>query len=70
MTIQALPYIVLAGLLAGSSLIAPPFGVGQFHPITYISLRLVLASLGHLRFYRRRGSATHSERYTELLDFG
>ncbi len=51
MTIQALPYIVLLGFFFGSTLIASRFGVGQFHPTTYIGLRMVLASLGHIAFY-------------------
>ncbi len=51
MTIQALPYILLLGLLFGSSLIASRFGVGQFNPTTYIGLRMALASLGHVTFY-------------------
>ena len=51
MTVQAMPYVVLLGFLFGSTLIASRFGVGQFHPTTYIGLRMVLASLGHLAFY-------------------
>ena len=51
MTVQAIPYVVLLGFLFGSTLIASRFGVGQFHPTTYIGLRMVLASLGHLAFY-------------------
>lgn len=51
MTIQALPYILLLGVLFGSTLIASRFSVGQFHPTTYIGLRLVMASLGHLAIY-------------------
>jgi drug/metabolite transporter (DMT)-like permease len=47
MSIQAIPYIVLLGF----PLIASRFSVGQFHPTTYIGLRLVLASLGHISFY-------------------
>lgn len=48
MTLQALPYILLQGFLFGSTLIASRFGVGQFSPLTYIGLRLVLASLCHI----------------------
>ena len=51
MTIQALPYILLLGVLFGSTLIASRFSVGQFHPTTYIGLRLVMASLGHIAIY-------------------
>jgi len=45
--VQAVPYIVLLGFFFGSTLIASRFGVGQFHPTTYIGLRMVLASLAH-----------------------
>ncbi len=48
MPIQAVPYIVLLGFFFGSTLIASRFGVGQFHPTTYIGLRMVLASLAHV----------------------
>jgi drug/metabolite transporter (DMT)-like permease len=51
MTVQAIPYITLLGFLFGSTLIASRFSVGQFSPTTYIGLRMVLASLGHLTFY-------------------
>ncbi len=57
MTAQALPYILLVGFLFGSTLVASRFGVGQFHPITYLGLRAVLASLGYGTVYvvgRRR----------------
>ncbi|MBN1993785.1 MAG: DMT family transporter [Anaerolineae bacterium] len=51
MTIQALPYILLLGFLFGTSLIASRFGVGQFHPIAYIGLRTVVATLGYSTVY-------------------
>lgn len=51
MTIQALPYIIILGFFWGSTLIASRFSVGQFHPTTYIGLRLTLASLGHIAVY-------------------
>ncbi len=51
MTIKALPYVALLGFLFGSTLVASRFAVGQFHPTTYIGLRMVLASLGHLTLY-------------------
>jgi drug/metabolite transporter (DMT)-like permease len=50
-TIQALPYVVLLGLLFGTSLIASRFSVGQFEPVTYIGLRLTLAGLGYATAY-------------------
>ncbi|RME50340.1 MAG: DMT family transporter [Caldilineae bacterium] len=51
MAIEALPYVTLLGFLFGSTLIASRFSVGQFHPTTYIGLRMVLASLGHIAVY-------------------
>ncbi len=51
MTAQAIPYILLQGFLFGSTLIASRFSVGQFSPTTYIGLRMLLASLGHIAFY-------------------
>lgn len=48
MTVQAVPYVVVLGFLFGSTLIASRFSVGQFHPTTYIGLRMALASLGHI----------------------
>ena len=51
MTPQALPYISFLGFLFGSTLVASRFSVGQFHPTTYIGLRLTMASLGHVAFY-------------------
>lgn len=73
MTLQALPYIVLLGFLFGSSLIAARFGVGQFHPLTYIGLRATLASLSYSAFYvighRRRVWPTNPQlwRHAALL---
>jgi drug/metabolite transporter (DMT)-like permease len=51
MKIQSMPYVTLMGLLFGSTLVVSRFGVGQFEPTTYISLRLLLASLCHLILY-------------------
>lgn len=51
MPIQAIPYVLLLGVLFGTTLIASRFSVGQFEPTTYISLRLVLASLGYFFLY-------------------
>ncbi len=51
MTVQALPYILLGGFLFGSTLVASRFGVEQFHPMTYLGLRAVLASLGYAAVY-------------------
>lgn len=51
MPIQALPFVLFQGFLFGSTLIASRFSVGQFHPTTYIGLRMILASLAHIAFY-------------------
>ena len=51
MSYQALPYVTLLALLFGTTLVASRFSVGQFHPTTYIGLRLTLASLCHLAIY-------------------
>ncbi|RME78812.1 MAG: DMT family transporter [Chloroflexi bacterium] len=51
MSTAAVPYILLLGFLFGSTLIASRFSVGQFHPTTYIWLRMALASLGHAGVY-------------------
>ncbi len=51
MSLQAIPYILLLGLLFGSTLIASRYGVGQLAPLTYVGLRLTLASLGHIFVY-------------------
>ena len=48
---KAIPYVILLGLLWGSSLVASRFSVGQYDPRTYISLRLLLASMAHLSVY-------------------
>ncbi len=73
MTVQALPYILLGGFLFGSTLVASRFGVGQFHPMTYLGLRAVLASLGYGAVYvvsrRQRAWPTdpHLWRHATLL---
>jgi drug/metabolite transporter (DMT)-like permease len=51
MTVQSMPYVVLLGLFYGTSLIASRFGVGQFEPVAFIGLRLILASIGHAVVY-------------------
>lgn len=48
MSPQAFPYIILLGFLFGSTLVVSRFSIGQFEPTTYISIRLLLASLGHV----------------------
>ena len=54
---QAIPYVLLSGLLFGTSLIASRFALNEFAPVTFTGLRLALASLGFLALYvvgRRR----------------
>jgi drug/metabolite transporter (DMT)-like permease len=51
MSIEALPYITLLGFFFGTSLITSRFSVGQFEPVTFIGLRLVLAGMGHAAIY-------------------
>jgi drug/metabolite transporter (DMT)-like permease len=62
MTTQALPYILLVGLIFGTTIVAARFSVGQFHPVTYLGLRAVLASLSYGAVYvlspRRRAWPT------------
>jgi drug/metabolite transporter (DMT)-like permease len=76
MTIHALPYILLQGLLAGSTLVVSRFGIGQFHPVTYIGLRMVFAGLGYVMCYlfdhRRRKWPTDPRlwRHAALLGIG
>lgn len=48
---ESVPYIVLQGIFFGTTLVASRFAVGQFLPVTYIGLRLVLASLCHAAIY-------------------
>jgi drug/metabolite transporter (DMT)-like permease len=55
MPTRAIPYVVLLGFLFGSTLIASRFSVGQFHPTTYIGLRMVLATFGHIVFFTSTG---------------
>ncbi len=48
---QAFPYIILLGFFFGTTLVASRTSVEQFHPATFVSLRLILASLGCLAIY-------------------
>ena len=52
MNIKALPYVTLLGLFFGSSMVGSRFGVGQFEPITYIGVRMIISSLMALSVYR------------------
>lgn len=51
MTLQALPYITLQAILFGTTLIASRFVVGQIESLTYVGVRLALASLLHVGIY-------------------
>jgi drug/metabolite transporter (DMT)-like permease len=46
LNVQSLPYVLLLGVLFGTTLVASRFSVGQFMPTTYIGLRLVFSALG------------------------
>ncbi len=62
MPIQSIPYILLLGLIFGTTLIGSRFSVGQFRPMAYVSLRLLLASVFYIMFYltgRRKMSRDH-----------
>ena len=52
MNIKALPYVTLLGFFFGSSMVGSRFGVGQFEPITYIGVRMIISSLMALSVYR------------------
>ena len=51
MNSKSLPYISLLALIFGSTLVVSRFSVGQFASLTYVSLRLLLASLCHILIY-------------------
>jgi drug/metabolite transporter (DMT)-like permease len=51
MPTRGIPYVAFLGFLFGSTLVVSRFSVGQFHPTTYIGLRMILASCGHIVFF-------------------
>jgi drug/metabolite transporter (DMT)-like permease len=51
LTSQSIPYILLQGFLFGTTMLASRFSVGQYHPLTYIGIRLTLAAIGQLGVY-------------------
>jgi drug/metabolite transporter (DMT)-like permease len=51
LTPQSIPFILLQGLIFGTTILASRFSVGQYHPLTYIGIRLTLAGIGHLGVY-------------------
>ncbi len=48
---KSLPYVSLLALIFGSTLIVSRFSVGQFASLTYVALRILIASLCHLVIY-------------------
>ena len=48
---KALPYIGALGLAWGSNLVISRFGIGQFEPLVWITLRLVIAVAAFTAFY-------------------
>lgn len=70
MTLQSLPYILLLGLLFGTTLVANRFGLGQFDTAVYVGLQLTLASIGHAAFYLRRPLPADPKLWRHSLVFG
>ncbi|MBK8903051.1 MAG: DMT family transporter [Anaerolineaceae bacterium] len=52
---KALPYVCLLGLLWGTNLVIMRAGVGQFDPILFVGIRLLLASLAFVVVYTFSG---------------
>ena len=46
MTTQSMPYVLILGVMFGTTLVASRFSVGQFSATTYIGLRLTLSAVG------------------------
>lgn len=73
MSIQALPYVILLGFFFGSTLVVSRFSVGQFHPTTYIGLRMIIAALACVIVYvvasnhRKWPTDLHLWRHAALL---
>jgi drug/metabolite transporter (DMT)-like permease len=63
---QALPFILLQGFLWGTSLLASRYGVGQFHPIVFVGLRQLLASMAYLLVYMISGGRRRLPRDARL----
>jgi drug/metabolite transporter (DMT)-like permease len=51
LNIRAFFFVALLSFFFGSSMIASRFGVGQFNPITFNGLRMVIASVGFATIY-------------------
>jgi drug/metabolite transporter (DMT)-like permease len=56
LNLQSIPYILLEGILIGTNIIASSFAIRQFHPLTFIGLRLAIASLICTTFHLCKGS--------------
>jgi drug/metabolite transporter (DMT)-like permease len=48
---KILPFVLLQGLIFGSSMVVSRFSLGQFDPRAYVSLRLLIAGLAHASVY-------------------
>lgn len=55
MSPKSLPHVSLLALLFGSTLIVSRFSVGQFATLTYVALRLLLASLCYVAIFAALG---------------
>lgn len=51
MPVQSIPFVLLMGLLYGTTLVVSRFSLEQLHPLAYVGIRLTLASFGYLAFY-------------------
>ncbi|MFC2025697.1 DMT family transporter [Chloroflexota bacterium] len=51
MQYRAFPYVFVLGIMLGGTLIASRFSVSQFDPITYVGLRLTIASVCFFMIY-------------------
>jgi drug/metabolite transporter (DMT)-like permease len=49
--VQSIPFVLLLGFVYGSTLVISRFSVGQFYPLTYVGIRLLLASIAYAMFY-------------------
>lgn len=48
---KILPFVLLQGLIFGSSMVVSRYSLGQFDPRAYVSLRLLIAGLAHASVY-------------------
>jgi drug/metabolite transporter (DMT)-like permease len=51
LTIAALPYIVVLGIIFGTTLVVSRFSVGQFDALLYAALQMLLAGFCYLAFF-------------------